>query len=333
MRKITVEGIEINFNDLTEQKQNELYEKNKNKYKEDAAKSTYIAIRKMVIRDETESSEFLNRILRNELNGKNEYDVVDEIFANKIFVIEKESIIALSTSEYWLDRKRAAILSKDSKFLNQMLRNEIKGKRDSDVYEAIFKNDILKIEEETFETLALSKEWRHREDAARLSKDSKFLNQMLRNEEAGDKNKSVEDAIFNNEVFEIEEITLKCLAESDDWESRLKAAELSKDSQFLNQMLREEVEDWNDGDVINKIFDNEFFEIKEKTLEVLKTSDYEEHRQKAAELLKDSNELLEMFIDELKEDYPSSEVLETIFENELFVFEKAALLKYIRDNY
>ena len=32
MRKITVEGIEINFNDLTEQKQKEIYEKNKKKY-------------------------------------------------------------------------------------------------------------------------------------------------------------------------------------------------------------------------------------------------------------------------------------------------------------
>lgn len=333
MRKITVEGIEINFNDLTAQKQKELYEKNKEKYKEDASKSTYSAIRKMVVRDEIESSEFLNKMLRNELNGKNDYGVVDEIFANKIFVIEIESIIALSTSEYWLDRKRAAELSKDSKFLNQLLRSEIKDKRDSDVYETIFENDILKIEEETFETLASSKEWKYREDAARLSKDSKFLNQMLRNEEARDKNKFVEDAIFNNEVFEIEEITLKCLAKSHDWEIRLKATELSKDSQFLNQMLRKEVEDWNDGDVIDEIFDNEFFEIEEETLEVLKTSEYEEHRQKAAKLLKDSNELLEMFINELKEEYPSSEVLETIFENESFVFEKEALLKYVRDNY
>lgn len=333
MRKITVEGIEINFNDLTEQKQNELYQKNYKKYKEDASKSTYSAIRKKVVLDESESSEFLNRMLRNELNGQNDKDIINEIFKNDIFEIEKESIIALSTSEYWLNRERAVKLSKDSSFLNQMLRNEVKYFSSNTVYNAIFENDIFEIEEETIETLALSEMPGYRLDAARLSKDSKLLNQMLINEEEGDQNQSVENAIIDNKVFKIEERTLKCLAKSDDWRNRLKAAKLSKDSKFLNKMLEAEVEEeLNDEDVINEIFDNEFFEIEEETLEVLKTSDYEERRQKAAELLKDSNELIEMFINELKEEYPSSEVLEAIFENESFVFEKAALLEYIRDN-
>lgn len=335
MRKITVEGIEINFNDLTEKKQRELYEKNKKKYKEDASKSIYSEIRKTVAKDETESSEFLNRMLREEISEENDRDVMGAIFYNTIFEIEEETIIALATSRYPKNRVKAAKLSKNSKLLNQMLRNEIIDKQNDRVYDAIFNNEFFEIEEKTIGCLATSDKWQYRKKAAELSKDSKFLNQMFRKEINGDQNSYVENAIFDNEFFEIEEETIICLAKSNDWEDRKKAAELSKDSKFLNQMLRKEAEEQQVEDVYNAILNKDVFEVEEETLEILKTSDYGVNRKIAAELLKDPDSLLEMFVNEFRNyvDAYFSDVMEAIIENEAFIFEKTKLLEHIRDNY
>ena len=274
MKKITVEGIEINFNDLTEEKQKEIYEKNKKKYKQDASKSKYYSIRLAVVKNETDSSELLNIMMRDEMEkyGNNK-DLVGSIFNNKIF----------------------------------------------------------KIEEETMKNLATSSDWRYRQKVAKASRDSKLLNEMLRNEVNGDDDYDVENTIFENEIFEIEEETIKVLATAESWRNRAKAAELSKDSKLLNEMLRNEVNGDDDYDVENTIFENEIFEIEEETIKVLATSDGWEYRQKAAELSKDVNILLEMFTSELKSDNRDGAVLEAIIENDLF--EKEALLEYIQNNY
>ena len=200
-----------------------------------------------------------------------------------------------------------------------------------DLVGSIFNNKIFKIEEETMKNLATSSDWRYRQKVAKASRDSKLLNEMLRNEVNGDDDYDVENTIFENEIFEIEEETIKVLATAESWRNRAKAAELSKDSKLLNEMLRNEVNGDDDYDVENTIFENEIFEIEEETIKVLATSDGWEYRQKAAELSKDVNILLEMFTSELKSDNRDGAVLEAIIENDLF--EKEALLEYIQNNY
>ncbi len=271
MRKITVEGIEINFNDLTEQKQKEIYEKNKKKYKQEASKSKYYSIRLAVVENETDSSELLNIMMRAEIEGymDNRF-LVGSIFKNKIFKIEEETIKILVTSSDRKYRQKAAELSKDSKLLNQMLRNEVNGEQDDDVEEAIFTNEVFEIEEETIKILATSDVGVYRKKAAELSKDSKLLNQMLRNEVNGEQDDDVEEAIFTNEAFEIEEETIKILETSDFYGYRQKAAELSKDVGRLLRMLAGEL---NNGtfEVVKAIVENDLFE-KEAVLEYIQNN-------------------------------------------------------------
>lgn len=330
MGKITVEGTEINFNDLSKQKQEELYKNNKKEYKQFASKSIYYLIRIMVARDETESSELLNEMLRNEINNDQDDDVIDEIFANIIFEIEEDSIVALSKSEYRKYRKRAAELSKDSKFLNQMLRIELADWNDKDVINAIVNNYAFEIEEETIKIFAASDKWRNRQKAAKLSKDSKFLNKMCRKEIKGEKDEDVENAIFNNKSFKIEEETIKDLAASIYSRHRKRAAEFSKDSSFLNEMLRKEINGKNTEDVINAIINNDAFEIEEKTMQMVKASKYCNNRQVIAKFSKDSDLLIEIFVDEIKKACTNIDVIKTILNNEAFVLDKTKLLKYIK---
>ena len=98
-----------------------------------------------------------------------------------------------------------------------------------DLVGSIFNNKIFKIEEETMKNLATSSDWRYRQKVAKASRDSKLLNEMLRNEVNGDDDYDVENTIFENEIFEIEEETIKVLATAESWRNRAKAAELSKD--------------------------------------------------------------------------------------------------------
>lgn len=146
MRKITVEGIEINFNDLTEEKQKEIYEKNKKKYKQDASKSKYYSIRLAVVENETDSSELLNIMMRAEIEGDmdNRY-LVGSIFKNKIFKIEEETIKILATSDVEVYRQKAAELSKDVGRLLIMFERELNNGT-FEVLEAIVKNDLFEKE-------------------------------------------------------------------------------------------------------------------------------------------------------------------------------------------
>ena len=204
MRKITVEGIEINFNDLTEEKQKEIYEKNKKKYKQDASKSKYYSIRLAVVENETDSSELLNIMMRAEIEGDmdNIY-LVGSIFKNKIFKIEEETIKILATSDVEVYRKKAAELSKDSKLLNQMLRNEVNGEQDDEVEEAIFDNEAFEIEEETIKILETSDFYGYRQKAAELSKDVGRLLIMFERE-LNNGTFEVLEAIVKNDLFEKE---------------------------------------------------------------------------------------------------------------------------------
>ena len=147
MKKITtVEGIEISFNDLKEAKQKIIYKKNKEKYKQDASKSIYSSIRRMVARDATESA-LLNEMLRNEISNDKDCDVEKAIFTNEFFEAEEETIMQLAISDWWGHRQKAAKLSKDIKFLNEMIRSELNNEDSTYVREAIYANKIFEAEE------------------------------------------------------------------------------------------------------------------------------------------------------------------------------------------
>lgn len=204
MRKITVEGIEINFNDLTEEKQKEIYEKNKKKYKQDASKSKYYSIRLAVVENETDSSKLLNIMMRAEIEGDTNRDLVESIFDNKIFKIEEETIKLLATSKEWEYRQKAAELSRDSKLLNEMLRNEVNGEQDLYVQAAILYNEIFEIEEETIKVITASENWECREKVEELiSKDVNRLLKMFTKESKGGEVEILE-TILKNHLFEEE---------------------------------------------------------------------------------------------------------------------------------
>ena len=108
---------------------------------------------------------------------------------------------------------------------------------------------------------------------------------MLRKEVKNEQDSDVEDAIFDNKFFEIEEETIKELAKSTDWNYRRKAATLSKDSKLASQ-------------------GNSYY------------------RKKIAELSKDSNLLFEIFISEIEKGIGDTQILQTIIKNDKFPFKK-----------
>lgn len=209
MKKITVEGIQINFNDLTEQKQIELYQKNKKKYKQDAMNSIYISVRIAVVKDEKESSEVLNEMLRTAVKDELYGDVEQAIFNNTIFMAEEETMNLLATSDLWHYRMKAAELSKDSKLLNEMLRKEVNDEQDDDVEKAIFNNGFFEIEEETAKQLASQDNSYYRKIAAELSKDSNMLLEMFVSEmQADEVDEDVLKIIIKNDAFIFEKKAL-----------------------------------------------------------------------------------------------------------------------------
>ena len=156
---------------------------------------------------------------------------------------------------------------------------------------------------------------------------------MLRKELKNGKDFHVANAIYTNAIFEAEEETIKQLEESGCREYRQKAEELCKDKKFLNEMLRKELKNGKDFYVEMAIFTNTIFEAEEKTINQLAKSTNVRLRQKAAELTKNSNVLLEMFVREIESDYADLRVIETIVKNEAFIPEKTALLECIRKTY
>ena len=107
-------------------------------------------IQMIAARDEESSSKFLNEMLRNEVEGKKNLHVIKAIWTNSNFQMEKETLEVLAKSNDWHDRKMAAKAKESSsKFLNEMLRNELQGEHDSNVINAILDNPNFQMEEET----------------------------------------------------------------------------------------------------------------------------------------------------------------------------------------
>lgn len=153
MEKNILEGVKLEFKDLSEETQKRLYLENKEKFKKEAAKSQYNYVREFLIRDEGTDSETLDELFKVETNTQN----ILKLLKHPNFQMNDETKKKLSKSDNWKLRELAA---KDetntSEFLNQMLRNEIEGVQDEDVINAILNNLNFKMEEETRKKLSES---------------------------------------------------------------------------------------------------------------------------------------------------------------------------------
>ncbi len=323
-----MQGVEVEFRDLTKEAQESLYLSDKEKFKNEAANSGYVNIRRMVAENEYSSCEFLNAMFREEITNKDKQsdNVEYAILSNPKFTMEEETRKFCAESVY---RKYREIAAKDegssSEFLNAMLREEITNKdkkRDSVVY-AIFANPKFTMEEETRKLCAESDYWKYREIVAKdENSSSEFLNAMLR-EEITNKDKkrdSVVYAIFANPKFTMEEETRKLCAESDYWKYReIVAKDENSSSKFLNAMLREEItnEDKQDDDVLSAIFANPKFTMKEKTRKLCAESDHWEYRKIAAKDKGSSSEFLNAMLREeiTNEDKRDKDVIKAILSN------------------
>lgn len=165
---------------------------------------------------------------------------------------------------------------------------------------------------------------------------SEVLNQMLRNKiEKGISSREVEE-IINNPNFKMDEETRKMLAESEEWEDRILAAEdEGSSSEFLNQMFRNELEneDYGDADVTEAIINNPNFKMNEEARKKLAGSDYWRDRVLVAEDERSSSEFLnQMFRNEL-ENENDTDVIEAIINNSNFKMDDKTRELLAKSNY
>ena len=198
------------------------------------AESKNVYIRLIVAKCIDYSSDFLNEMLRNEVQNE-DYQrnkvVVEAILSNPKFQMEQETLEILSKCDWWIARLMAA-RSEDatSKFLNEMLRNEVQNEeyQDGDVVEAILSNSKFQMEEKTLNVLKEHKYNDYRILVAEYKESSsEFLNEMLRNEVQNEEYQEdpIVDAILANPQFQMEQETLYVLVKSEKWKYRIIAAE------------------------------------------------------------------------------------------------------------
>ena len=118
------------------------------------------------------SSEFLNNMLQNELNRNNGLYIISFILDNPSFKADEVTLGKLAQSRYSEERKIAARLSNSSEFLNKMNQNELDGEDDIDVKNTIFHNPNFKQDEVTYSKVIQSVEMEHRQRAMRKSNSS-----------------------------------------------------------------------------------------------------------------------------------------------------------------
>ena len=109
-----MQGVEVEFRDLTEEAQERLYLSDKARFQNEAANSIYCDIRILVARNEEVSSEFLNAMLREEITNKNKQDedVIKAILSNKKLLLENYLRNACAKSANWEIR---LMIAKDAK--------------------------------------------------------------------------------------------------------------------------------------------------------------------------------------------------------------------------
>lgn len=308
MEKMILEGVELGFNDLSEQTQEKLYLQDKKKFQEDASKSRYASIRELLIEDEECESSILDESFKVETEIYKKIVNLVKIWKHPKFEKTDEKRKVLAESNDWEIRIIAAEdEASSSEFLNEMLRKEMQKEHDEDVMMAILNNENFKMDIETFSLFANSRDEDDRETAGSYMQDSTKLNELLRNEVEGENEGLVIDAILENECFEMGEETLELLGKSDDETNREIAAKSKKaTSEFLNRILRDEVESIGAYDVIKGCMKNENFQMEEETLYVIE----KEHDSDALTILAEDPNASQEWLEKIYLRETNSEVLE-----------------------
>ena len=263
MEKIMVQGVEIGFNDLTKEMQKKLYLQNKEMYSMDVAQSLYSNIRRLIAKDKKSSSSLLDKLF--EIETK----IYNFSCINNIKVIWKHPNFVKS------DEKCNVLANSGNKELMVIV---IVGRKE------LFK----------------SEDWRDRERVVIEETESAQLNKMLRKEIKEYDHIFVKRAIHENPNFRIEEETIKVLFESENWWNRLLAVGKETDSKKLNEMFRKEIEEYDNEDVKKAFWKNVNFKIEEETVKLLFKSKKCENRIIAAKKEKNTLNLNEMLIKEVK---------------------------------
>lgn len=289
----------IYFNDLSEEMQEKLYLKDKEKFKNYVAKSKYERIRRLVIEDEKCDSDTLEQIFE-----------LETILYHNVYNLK----IVLQHPNFKMDEQKRQLLAESdnvqiklmvvenekttSQMLNQILRREIEQTNSEELIQEILRNSNFEMEEETLIKLSESEHLCHRCLAAGSENaSSEFLNQMYREEIQGDQECDVIELILNNSNFKMEDETRKVLAQSDDVTQREVAAEdQDGSSEFLNWMIRREVETFNNKDVIKLILNNQNFKMEDETRRVLAESNDFGNRMYAAKESSNPSEFLNWMI-------------------------------------
>ena len=281
MKTMFVEGIEVRFNDFTEEMQKKFYEAKKDEFREDASKSQFPSIRLLVAKDEETSNGVLNEMLKEEVTNEDTLnpEVLVAIFSREDFAITEENRKLCAKSRSW--RIRLWIVEDENtsnELLNEILEEAVtnEDKQDHHVLEAIFSREDFAITEENRKLCAKSRSCRIRLWIVKDENTSnELLNEILK-EEVTDEDKEEPDVletIFEREDFTITEENQKLCVKSSDWYIRLLIVEDENTSnELLNEILKEEVtdKDKQEPEVNEAIFEREDFEITKENKRICK---------------------------------------------------------------
>ena len=200
MKTMFVEGIEIRFNDFTEEMQKKFYEAKKDEFREDASKSQFPSIRLLIAKDEETSNGVLNEMLKEEVTNEDTLnpDVLVAIFSREDFAITEENRKLCAKSRSW--RIRLWIVEDENtsnELLNEILEEAVtnEDKQDPDVLAAIFKRKDFAITKENQKLCAKSSAWNIR---LLIVKDKNTSNELLNEilkEEVTNEDKQVDGVI------------------------------------------------------------------------------------------------------------------------------------------
>jgi len=208
----------------------------------------------------------------------------------------------------------------DSETLDEVFKEEIEKYKKYENLKVIWNQTNFKKDDEKRKQLA---ELDNKKIRLLVAEDkessSEFLNQMFQYEIEHDKEYDVIRAILKNSNFKMDDDTRKALASSDDEDYRIMVArDKETSSEFLNLLLRKEVGDEGDGEVIEAILDNPNFKMDNDTRKLYATSENDEDRRVAAEDEGSSSEFLnQMLRDEIENDEEDT-VIYTILDNPNF---------------
>lgn len=280
METITVEGMEVRFDELTEETQIRLYQSNPKRLEKEASTSKYKKVRELVIKNEETSETVLKEMFQQAVKNKEE-QVVCKLWNHPNFTKndeEKRMFATVSVSTFFdiIQDSEAS-----SKLLNQIFRDEIEtscGAWAGKYF--IMQNPNFQMEEETKERLIESF---YKEDRIFVVKEtaatSTLLNKMLRKEIELYQEQDVIDEIMERPNFQIEEKTKKAMRKSRMETMRvLIARDTATTSQLLNKMLRKEVTEYKSKFIMKAILGNPNFQLEEKTKQLLSNPKHEYYK-------------------------------------------------------